>query len=192
MTRAQPKEHNNKRSSGSLAKATQAHYPDFDPVERQRQIVESIELHANGWTWRAIAAHQNRDLAGCYRDWQKAIRDAVPDELAAEVIKVQMDRFDAIIRTWLPLATTIKQFVRRDGKLVPASENDDPADIIVTADKDAAMVVLRTEELRAKMMGTMAATRFEVQRAPTAADLEAKLAAYLQGVKDSDAANRTA
>lgn len=184
MTRTQPREHN-KRTSGSLAKATRAHYPDFDPVERRRQIFESIELQAAGWTWRAIAAHQQRDVAGCYRDWQKVIRDSLPDELVAEVAKVQMDRLDAIIRNWFPLATTGRGFVRVNGKLVPAEPDADSGSVIHLCDKDAAMVVLKTEELRAKIMGTIAATRVEVQRAPTVADLEAKLAAYLQGVTDS-------
>lgn len=122
------------------------------------------ELHVTGASTRKMA-----DVLGV--SWHTVAADIrvlfdLPQDERRVLVAAQVERYGAVMSSyWLAM---------RKG------------------DPKAGPIVLRAMSDFNKLLGLDAPTRLEVTQAPTAADLEAKLAAYLQGVKDTEQANTTA
>jgi len=126
-------------------------------IRAKYRKAEALELRARGLTYQEIAdrlgyAHRSGARQAVINELEK-----VTLEPSKDLIKIELERLDRLLKAWFPLAIGESRNTSCDsGKRDPRSCDSDP-------DPRAGELVLRVMDRRAKFLGLDAAVKLEIE-----------------------------
>lgn len=134
-------------------------------VESVERDAEAMRLRARGWSMPRISRELGYGDEANVRRALKKHTERVTGEAAAELRQASLDRLDYALEQALRVMET-RHFLFHNGRLctMPASDGGEPVPVLDDGPVLAAIDrVVRIEERRAKLLGTDAPTRQEVE-----------------------------
>lgn len=140
------------------------HDPDTGQLiqtdESIRIDAQACELRSRGWSYRQIGNHLGVAAPAAYERVQRAIGRII-DEPAEAARQFELERLDRIWRTTEDIFDAEHVAVSSQGNVVINPDTDVP---LIDHDPNlrAALVLLKVQERRAKLLGLDAATKTQV------------------------------